>query len=304
MYSYEFEEKSVESSSSSDGKVILGGPLLEIPYLNIHFLQDFLEAYQPLMDRIEAQTKAYSDLQLTPVEVKAIQQELMPLGICNALPDDKGFQKTALGNMLEKIIAQKTPQSRSVLGFFLEAKVYEYLNREPWEDYLKVRASYRFDSKEVAIPENKLAEIDVLLGDFEKDWIAVEVKSYSHIISRNNKLPGQIEKLLFTWQSFNYKAPKEYHLVLYKRPFHDLYFQKCLKALKECWEQLAAQAIPFRVFYFNLDLSSEDLLTSKENPYAQKLMPRKLTRDKARYKRGTQSQYNQYFLIEELPLSI
>ena len=275
------------------------GPIIEIPSLNVHFLWDHLEAYEPILQRVIASNKTTNQAHLEQVEKDLIRTELIPMRICAERQNN--FKVEPLGQLLLSWISTKSPIAKSTVGFILEYKFLEYLMEEPWEDFLHVRRSVKPFGKEIDL---------YLENQKNKEWIWGEIKSYNKVqhafnTSNNNSFGFSLTKQLNALKNSKYKIPNAYHLFIYKRPFQSLndpYIQKHLKSFKESLEQYGIRK--FNVFYVNLDLTFKDIYSSNENPYTTKLMPRKLTRNTQKYKEAQNNFLEQYEMVLKLNLSV
>ena len=312
LYSYEYQ--ALPSSQQADtgiGEAYAMGPLLEIPSLDIHFFWDFLEACQPLLDRIAANEGNPESL-LSAAEITGLEENLVPVGICES--SHRHYQPTTLGKILGDLVEQRTPVGKSVLGYIIAFKVYEYLLEEPWKNYERVRQGYHFP----ALPEApvradfQFQDIDVLLGDTGEKWIWVEVKSYAKICfayRRPNKgrYQVQLKNQMMAWQKRGLRPPQAYHLYIYRHSFHSLEQEYLVDNLQRIQFFLRKNDIEqFRVFYFTLDLNVSDWFLHKRNPYTAKLASRKLTRYESKYQRKLQSgnHFDQYLLVREYSVPI
>lgn len=189
---------------------------------------------------------------------------------------------TPFGRFFKDFIENELPIARTVLGHFIEFKVFESLVRKPYKDASD--AVYAQVEHSIKVRHNgQHREIDLLLTDTSSNQvIVVECKSYycffgaASIAKVTAQTLSQLEIL-----SGSGNLPKEYHILIYKT--NDASGVDALKAIKKSLKDIASKIIEtypqvlviFR--YANVDMQIKDDRERRwfSNPY-EKFMQNRL----------------------------
>lgn len=245
--------------------------LIKIGRLPIQFDMFFAERYYPYI----MEPNIYGSK-------NKIVQELRDLLIL--VKDYKKFDRTFFGDMFLQYIDKQLLISKSVMGFFMEYKLYEYYLNNPYKDDKNEIYKYVYHSvKEEWMGKR---EIDLILSVDDKkyrNFIVQEIKSYLHVYKKGealDKLKNQVEAQLEVLIT-NRKKPAEYHLCLYKsgdrRVNKD--FKENINVIKDIVE---SKQVKFKAFLVNIDYGiiddDENTRYFENNPY-QKFMKNKLEKN-------------------------
>lgn len=180
--------------------------LIKIENLPIQFDWDFAEKYYPYMSDIHS---------LKNNSNKDVSNELKEYKLIRFNIEKNSYELTALGEFFKQYIEYEMPIAKSVMGYFIEYKLYEYFILNNYKDKDGIIYNKVYHSVKEKWTGNK--ELDLVIKD-EKDsrFIVMESKSYYQIVNNRSfdKVKGQITKQLELLLR-NDQIPKEYQLFIY-----------------------------------------------------------------------------------------
>lgn len=258
-----------EFSNAGSGKDVL----LEIPPLPLQFDWAMVDLWSPYLSQ-----KSIARTTLSAAEDSLFRQQLLPNRLFSLIADQT-YRRTNLGAIFHNYIERQTPHGKTVLGYMVEYKCFDWYLKEPVEGF-QAQHSVELDG----------VEMDILLTQADpKEYVWVEVKSFNQIChayykstsGRDNFNP-KLSRYLKQLKPETLLQIKAFHLLVYCQRFqevHNDYFNKNLGKIKKKLETAGIRDFKVFVFDIDLDLDSESL-SSQQNPYTQRLMNRRLTTDK------------------------
>ncbi len=201
--------------------------LIKVPKFPVKFDWNFAEKYFPYI---------YNPNDM-PLKLRNNLDELQQYHLLRKGNGEYGL--TSFGNMLKTYITDNFPESKSVLGYFIEYKIYEYYLKYPYEKYIKVEHSIR---KEY-YPWLKDRELDLIMANKENNFIVGEIKSSYQFCDHNSDykkngkkvfehVKSEIAKQIELMKTAE-KIPDEYHLYIYSMSGDFIPFKTILENIRE-----------------------------------------------------------------------
>ena len=255
------------------------GKLIEIGQLPINFDLSIVELFYNYTSH-----KNLKNNELSSEEKKIIEDKLI-LNLNIFKKETWGYKRTIIGDIFDSYVQEKYSYAKTVMGYFVEHKIYEYLLNEP---YLNIYTKTTHSDKSFIGKE-----IDLLIKN-GNDFIIGEVKtpyqiSFAFDQSKEYNYARQLkEQLQFTKQKN--KEPKEYLLYVYKQrlPKLDNSFYENLQKLKK-EAKILFPNMKFNVFIIEFELQ---IIGRDVNVY-QGFMRKKFTLQQEKVKQSP----NDYTLI-------
>lgn len=227
--------------------------LIYFSSLPIHFDWSLAESYYPYLQEISIGK---------PVPTNELITEMLEMFLIRRV---KSYYKiTPLGKIFKDYIESEMPIANNTMGHFVEYKLFEYFNENPYEGrFNNVKHSKKIVNGSIH------REIDLIMKDESTGEIVIlESKSFLQINNPENfkKFKKQFESQLEILKNGGYKL-YEYHLLIH----HINYFNKDkiksnLTKLNEVIKQNFNQEVKLKVFFYRVDLRLRDRNYFK-NPY-------------------------------------
>lgn len=227
--------------------------VIRIPKLPVQFDRDFAERYYPYLN---------GDLDITTYDKEREELENR-LHLAFKDPESNEYKPTALGEMYIRFVETELPVAKTVLGYFVEYKLFEYYSKHVYQDYPIVDRGVKW-----LLAGNR--EIDLVLRkrpEEDSEFVVVESKPFLAFYIKKRfkgKTKGQIKKQIHGLQEAG-NIPQEYHLCIYITQDYekDSIRQKLIDI-----QALFTSDLPscqFKVFFLSVDLSCDD--PSKEEGF-------------------------------------
>ncbi|MCP5498570.1 MAG: nucleotidyltransferase domain-containing protein [Leptospiraceae bacterium] len=225
--------------------------LIEINPIPINFDIGIAELYLPYLE-----DASLSDPQTIPLVAKKNLENWKLIQI-----NEEGlFKKTILGELLLIYFDSNASLSKKSLGFFVEYKVFEYFANRQYHSldetkFCIVKLGEKIKSKSYPNPE----EIDILLFENQEKTnskvVFIEIKS----LSQSFKEDGIIARMKKRYEIAREKNWNliEYSLIVYFPNFENI--RDKIAIYKKYKREAEVLGIQFRVFYFNVPISNEQV---------------------------------------------
>lgn len=190
--------------------------LIDLPKMPIQFDWKMAEVFYPFLN--DPRLLKNPD----PKNKRAIEKLIFDLkSKYRLLKGGNNLKRTVIGEIYKQYIEANMTSAKSVFGFIMEYKLYEYFSNHSYEDqFIYVERSFK-DKNFCKRPEDhtKGIEIDLVLDYEDPDigkFIPVEIKSYLAIVSNKSfeSLKTQVKRQISGFKLCNNK-PYKYMLVLY-----------------------------------------------------------------------------------------
>lgn len=232
--------------------------LITISKLPIQFDWRFAEKYFSYLDNP------------SNISNKDYIRELETYHLIHYVKINRRYERTIIGNMIRDYIFNNLPESKKVMGYFMEYKLLDYYINNPYGSYTKVKHSVR---------ENWLKgrELDLVMSDNDNNFVVGEVKSSYQLTNAENnnerlfdKVSRQISEQVRLMKNAG-KIPDEYHLYVYSTDKNFYPYAEILrnvKAIKSLVEENGIKFIAYKIF---IKYTNDSLVNGKKyndkNPY-------------------------------------
>lgn len=178
--------------------------------------------------------------------------------------------RDVFGELLWQYINSKSPESPSVMGLFVEYKVYEYFNenRGDYSELPKRGISFYWEDKsktKICLEDKKfgrIAEIDLKLTNYCSKYAIVEVKTIKQLKTLleekgTEKQPDILNKIM-TCEKYYGQLPSEFIVIVHKNSKFSFDLNEHKGDLEKMEEFAKKVNVKFKVFLVDFDVNKDN----------------------------------------------